>query len=1038
MACMRHKLTVILILLTLRPVAGGIPVLAPGQAHLQLDLHNEVGRSNFNFPWEEEPKESTTQQCRMPNRVDSSSDKWEGCPEDCPLYAEVDPHELHCYFECVGNSIESCKERNPRAPIPDKEMGICRSCMVEGCKVCATDGTDTCVECNANFVRIGNKRCQNKFMIVWVIVFVVLGALVVWVGLWLGDLAWRPIVNSTGLQQGLTLRSRAKLAMPYDEEERQRERGVEVETVADSPAAAVTTATDTEQPEEAQGIERRNRSLWPLKTNLLTTRVAGPGLMLQFNLQYWIIIWAAIVAVAWLITASFYPDLFRLGTRRAQTPRQNCILVAWGYEVQHDLMWVKVAFCVAVYIFSFIGCIWFSIRQLRMFQLEDAQETTHKDFCAVLEGLPQISGHDHVEEEIAELLTRSTGVDVVGVSICWDFAEQDGLYMSVLESDLCDREHQWTSRKDRQSAKRKSMEGDSRTFLRKAVDIIEDAFLSPTAQKILTKGKKHVRNHKQARHTGNRGSLRASKTGAMDVEAMPVMEVNVQESLWLLKTTHKAFVVFNSEKDRDDAVALVEENGGMEFRESDLILKECKYEPNSVQWRNVTNETLTTKVVRALKGFAVIILALNIWIFVFYLPYAILALNFNYSYGQEPGFVESMSFSMLVVAGNAAMYLICAEVADYIGFESVDDREVCYMLLYNFACVFNVVLDIAITYVVAFEMMKGQDMRTYDGKHLKDVNTFEERVETYAMQREMGRSLWSYSFPSTFLLPFLIEPILTIYLPYKLSSWVVRSNTKFRSFHAERNLASTPMDLSRYADVLLNVILAVLIFFFPGGFTLQMFAMLAVSHVYIYGYDHYRVLRSIPQCEFASLNVDWWAQWLLTVPCGIIIAAAVYKWAVDTKHHTWGYGIVYLTSAAFIGHVLVHTALLVWFVPLLGRSEKEPSTKSYAECSRRLAQSWFSANPVHCLRSSFIYKHDPPCDFCMAGKEHLLRKNEAIGVYFDDQAMEAEDFNESIVDMSSVARSLSLRFSKKLDDEEEAPLSARSRIQKELMEEFEK
>jgi len=32
-----------------------------------------------------------------------------------------------------------------------------------------------------------------------------------------------------------------------------------------------------------------------------------------------------------------------------------------------------VAFCISLYIFSFIGCIWFSIRQLRMFQLEDAQ-----------------------------------------------------------------------------------------------------------------------------------------------------------------------------------------------------------------------------------------------------------------------------------------------------------------------------------------------------------------------------------------------------------------------------------------------------------------------------------------------------------------------------------------------------------------------------------------------------------------------------------------------------------------------------------------
>jgi len=615
------------------------------------------------------------------------------------------------------------------------------------------------------------------------------------------------------------------------------------------------------------------------------------------------------------------------------------------------------------------------------------------------------------------------------------------LYMSILESDVCDRENdkgtpgKASPRRGLQSARTRTIQSDDRTCMRKAFDILEDAFLSPTAQKIITKGKKHMRHHKPACHTSRRSSLRAGKSSdSPEADAMSVVEVNVEDSLWQLKSTCKAFVVFNSEQDRNAALALVEEKNGIEFQERRLSLKECMYEPNSVIWRNFTNETPATQLVRAMKGLAVIVVALNIWVFVFYMPFAILALNFNYSYGQAPSFMESMSFSMLVVAGNATMYMICAEVADFIGFESVDNREVCYMLLYNFACVFNVVLDIAITYVVAFETMKGQDMRTYDGRHLRNIDSFGERVETYAVQREMGSSLWAYAFPSTFLIPFLIEPIVTIYVPYKLTSWVVRSNAKFHSFHAERLLASTPMDLSRYADVLLNVILAVLIFFFPGGFTLKMFVALAVSHVVIYAYDHYRVLRSIPQCEFANMNVDWWAQWLLTVPCGIIIAAAVYKWAVNTSHHTWGYGIVYLTSGAFLGHIVVHTALLIWFVPLFGRGKKEPSKLSYQECSKRLAQSWFTANPVHCLRSTYIYKHDPPCDLCIAGKEHMLRVNEAIGQYFHDQAMEAEDFNASIVDTSSVTKKLSLRFSGKPDVKEEASASPRSIIKKELLE----
>ena len=41
-------------------------------------------------------------------------------------------------------------------------------------------------------------------------------------------------------------------------------------------------------------------------------------------------------------------DLRILGTRRAKTARQNCILVAWGFETQMRLMWTKIDFVVAV------------------------------------------------------------------------------------------------------------------------------------------------------------------------------------------------------------------------------------------------------------------------------------------------------------------------------------------------------------------------------------------------------------------------------------------------------------------------------------------------------------------------------------------------------------------------------------------------------------------------------------------------------------------------------------------------------------------
>ena len=79
------------------------------------------------------------------------------------------------------------------------------------------------------------------------------------------------------------------------------------------------------------------RNLWPFSTNLMKQVVAGVRTQLQFNFQAAIIVWAFAVAASWALLAHFVDDaLFILGTRRAKTARQNCIVVAWGFELSID------------------------------------------------------------------------------------------------------------------------------------------------------------------------------------------------------------------------------------------------------------------------------------------------------------------------------------------------------------------------------------------------------------------------------------------------------------------------------------------------------------------------------------------------------------------------------------------------------------------------------------------------------------------------------------------------------------------------------
>jgi hypothetical protein len=315
-------------------------------------------------------------------------------------------------------------------------------------------------------------------------------------------------------------------------------------------------------------------------------------------------------------------------------------------------------------------------------------------------------------------------------------------------------------------------------------------------------------------------------------------------------------------------------------------------------------------------------------------------------------------------------------------------------------------------------MMVGVDMKTYYGTSLKDVDSFAERFETYAMQRELGNTLMDYAFPSTFLIPFLIEPVVTILLPYQLMVWFVRTHPELTGLDCERCLAAAPLDLSRYADLLLNVILAVMILFFPGGFNIKMFLSLALSHIFIYAFDHWRVLYSVPRCTFSKINADRWAQWMCSFPCGLILFCIVFKANTedleeyqpeDAGQHHYAKereNVMLQGIIAFFIHIIVHTIVLVYVVPIFGKKSKESSKQPYEYCGKRAPCSWFSSNPAYCLRSEHVYKHDPPSDFYIRGKEHLIRQNKSIGVYFHEiiKPQEEEGYGEMITKgVSSVA-----------------------------------
>merc|ERR1719191_1640339 len=117
------------------------------------------------------------------------------------------------------------------------------------------------------------------------------------------------------------------------------------------------------------------------------------------------------------------------------------------------------------------------------------------------------------------------------------------------------------------------------------------------------------------------------------------------------------------------------------------------------------------------------------------------------------------------------------------------------MVLYTIACTINILLGMVTTYYMAAYIMAGLDFRTYNGTPLQDIPTFTEHFESYAIQRSLAENTYAYAFPSTYLIPFLIEPIMTIVLPFELARLYVQTHPEVVGDSAALALVATPMDM---------------------------------------------------------------------------------------------------------------------------------------------------------------------------------------------------------------------------------------------------
>jgi len=880
--------------------------------------------------------------CGGTKQVGADTDKYEDCPDECPFFASNRKDTAHCTFVCVP--ADDCKKWNPNKPIADmvKRSKTCRGPMVQFCSEPVLDGTDSCKKCQSGFaVHVDDGQCYFQY---WAALFI-LGAVVlvvlIVVVVWFVDFCCRETINGEAVERACDFRIRSKILAPKN----------------------------------AEGI----RATYPIDTNLCKKDVAGPGMLLHFNFQAFLIFWPLVIAVTWTILACFHNELFILGTRKFGTPRHNCILVAWGYETQQRLMWTKVLFIAIVYVFSFVSFLLFGVRQYRIYQEKDAEEKTMKDFAAELTGLPELpgggEGNQTVEDLIKKAVADATKKTVIGVSVAWNYSEKEDDIMQAIKQDQREREVQLKIHEDTPTD---TEPPESFGPVRKGVYNFEKSLFGPSPEE-------------------------------------PVEDVTLL--LKGLVSSDSAFVVFNTEDDKNEAIE-VARSGQLKLKfgsqEYPLKLEELECEPGTVNWHNYGDTEPAAMMRRFFYGFfCFYVPALLIWFFVFYVPYALSLYNFNYDNGAElPGFY-GLVFTIVVVGGNATMYVVCDAVCDVIGFKYKDTKQTCYMLFYLAACMINVLLDMVVTYYTALKVMIGLDFRTYDGTRIADISSFTEQFETYAMQRSLAENSYRYAWPSTFLVPFLLEPFITVLIPFQIGKLIIRTHREVTGSCAEAYIAAFDFDLGRYADILLNVFLGLIILYFPGGYTWSLFYGMFVSHIVIYTFDHWRVLSAIPSIKIVSPMVDWWAQVTLGACCAMILSCGVFKMNCESYagYCLKTYGLVSACTVAGVAHFIVHTLLIIYLIPALGKEceDKNPDA-DYASVAKQEANTWFSVNPVHCLRSKYISKDKPHCRFSSVGKAHLLEANPKIGCYFSDEGGKVGDVTGGFSDLHTA---VSRKFSSK-------------------------
>jgi len=858
------------------------------------------------------------------------------CPSSCP-FQKPDMAQV-CHVRCISH--DECFAGGPSVVgYPNTEKMYCEACLVIGCVKCSTSATK-CGECAPGYT-LYSGSCLEDTRYSWYVLYIVLVIVAILVVGWFVRLTMKKNLGlHSHIREADSTRSNSKL---------RREEGT--------------------------------HGFHALTTDVCEVEVSGLAIMLHFRFQRWWIIWTGIIlVVSGALSYVFYKQASNAALEN-EIPGQAsnaCLNRNKGEEeamLATRMYFVWMTF--AAYVLTTVFCIIFAYNQRKKYVEQEMEETNMADFGLLAKGFPETSGGKEVEDEYTKYFKSCFGEsNVVGVSICWDFLDQADEVDERLQDEIdamC--AHAYKDDEGNPLAHehyRKKKPGSEHEFEDKEGEVNPDRWQIDNLEEL-----------KQQRET------KEEKTGDGEEKQ------DTKDMLLSMKTTQFCFVVFETEGDLAKALEKYPEGTPIDKKykgEHEIKLQHYICKPATVLWTGFSLDR-HERWVRICMGYGAMLLMIVLWAILFYGPVILYARAYWNVPGQREGsMVSAMLVGFLVTLGNNLVYAAAAYIAEKSRFCNFDSQEEFNTVLYTIAIFINSIIDL---YIYVYAVSQGY---LEDAMHGVGGSAMASNPN---MQEIMYNTLFAYLVPGCLVGPFVAEILIYVF-PLYLGRFMVRSTPKneMNRLDAESMVVPPYFDMTRYGDLINNILLVIICFFLTNVNLWYVFLWLLIGNVYIYYWDKYRILRFTQRTDYSTDSMEQTAQYLTIFPCAMLAGAFAFKaYGGQAMVAKWerdeflAFNMVWITViGAMVGHGILHFLFLKYIFPNFMPKivEQQDKNESWQAMSEMYACSWFNSNPVHCLRSRHILEHKPPFVYHVYGKEYLQVKNPKIKQFYEAGQFEPE------------------------------------------------